>query len=194
MCSAASFGVGRPVGRQDEQVGPEEREHAARLGERAVVADVHPDLDAPGLVDRERAVARVGEAIDAEERQMDLAIGRDQARRADQDAGVEQAVAVAIPGTRRSTRRRVAGILGHGEDGTPAERLGVLVAFRLSIRIRSRLARIRGRPRASRPARPTRRAGRESPGDWRRPRRSSAPSGRRRFGNDGESVITMVPR
>jgi hypothetical protein len=56
-------GPGRPVGRQHEKVGAEHRQHAGRLGEAAVIANVHPDAQAAEVVDGEGPVARRGETV-----------------------------------------------------------------------------------------------------------------------------------
>ena len=78
MCSAAhSECVGQLVGRTTRSA-PSKRQHAGRLGKRPVVADVHPDPQPAQVVDRERPVAGVGEHVDAEERQVNLAIRPDQ--------------------------------------------------------------------------------------------------------------------
>ena len=53
-------------------------------GKAAVVADIHADTQPADVVDRERPIARRREAIDAQEGQVNLAISRDDAVRADQ--------------------------------------------------------------------------------------------------------------
>ena len=81
MCSAAhSECVGQLVGRTRRSAPSSDRTRA-RLGERAVVADVHPDPETARVVDGERPVARVDEHVDPQVRQVDLAIGADHARR-----------------------------------------------------------------------------------------------------------------
>ena len=59
---------------------PQQHQATRRFGKAAVVADVHAEAQAADVVDRERLIARRREAIDAEERQMNLAIGGDDAR------------------------------------------------------------------------------------------------------------------
>ena len=127
MCSAAhSEWVGQLVGRTSRSA-PSRRQHPAGLGERPVVADVHPDPQPARVVDRERPVAGVGEAC----RRRGTAggpCGTIATRPAgpDQDAGVEEAVAVALRGSRRSRRRRAAGTpRPPARDARPVDRLGV---------------------------------------------------------------------
>ena len=101
MCSAAhSEWVGQFVGRTRRSA-PSKRQDAGRLGKAAVVTDVHADLEAARVVDRERPVAGVDEHVDPQERQMDLAIGADHAVRTGQHAGVEQPRRRRAPAVRR---------------------------------------------------------------------------------------------
>ena len=78
------YGAGRPVRRQHDEVGAKQRQDAGRLGKAAVVADVDADAKAAEVVDGERPVARRGEAIDSQERQMDFAVAGNEACRPDQ--------------------------------------------------------------------------------------------------------------
>ena len=57
---------------------------------------MHPDPDAARVVDGERPVARVDEHVDAQVRQVDLAIGADHAIGSGQNAGVEEPRAVPL--------------------------------------------------------------------------------------------------
>ena len=84
---------------------PLQRERARDLREAEVVADIEPDPAERGVEDLE-LVARSDEAVDAEERQMRLAVGADQAVGADEHGGVVERVAVALeqPADRRGRR------------------------------------------------------------------------------------------
>ena len=108
-----TLGVGGPVGRQDQEVGPQQGQHAGRLGERAIIADVHADPHARNLVDGERPVARVHEHVDAQKRQVHLAIRPDHTLRSDQDAGIEQPPSVTF---QESEDAAAAGARGQAGD------------------------------------------------------------------------------
>src|SRR5262249_34959146 len=58
-------GVG-PVGRDGQQLGALQLEHASRLGEAAIEADVHTELRPGNVEERERQVTGSGEAVHAE--------------------------------------------------------------------------------------------------------------------------------
>ena len=72
-----AFRMRWPVRRQHEQIGTQQRQDARRLGKTAVIADVHANLQAARVVNRERPVAGVDEHVDAQKRQMHLAIAPD---------------------------------------------------------------------------------------------------------------------
>ena len=87
--------MGQFVG-STKQIGTQERHHPRGLGKGTVIADVHADLEPAGLVHGERPIAGVGKHVDAQERQMNFAVGGDNAVRARKHARVEQPVAVAL--------------------------------------------------------------------------------------------------
>src|SRR5205814_7390422 len=59
----------------------------------AVEADVHAEAQPAEVVDGERPVARVGEPVGPEARQVNLAVGGDEPARPDERAGVEELAA-----------------------------------------------------------------------------------------------------
>ncbi len=85
------FRSGRPVGGKADDVGPGESEGAGRFGEGGVVTDEQADIQVARGMNGIRAVAVGGVHVDAEERQVCLAIGADQSRGADEERSVEEA-------------------------------------------------------------------------------------------------------
>ena len=85
-----TFGMRRPVGRQHEDIGAQKGQYAGRFGEGPVVADVHADSQSFELMHRKREVTGVDEHVDAQKRQVDLAIDSLNSIWADQDTGVEE--------------------------------------------------------------------------------------------------------
>jgi len=113
----------RPVGRQHHEIGAEQRQDAGRLGETAVVTNVHSDAEAAEVVDGERPVARRGETVHSEIRQVDFTIGGDEAVGADEGAGVEQVGTGAFEHPDDGPDAEFAAVGGEGVGGRAGRRL-----------------------------------------------------------------------
>ena len=85
-----------PVRRKQQQIRPHQRQDPRCFGEAAIEADADTDAKATQVVNAERLIARIDEAIESDTGEMDLPIAGDRPIGPDDGASVEDAIAILL--------------------------------------------------------------------------------------------------